>query len=112
MTKNTKPSYSSWLTSDLSDEISRINRLRAELSGERPMDEAKRRLELAHAGARYHAATAELMRRAKPFDAAAEARRAKTISYHTREAERFLALALGIELPAGVPLPAFDARVS
>ncbi|WP_353979417.1 hypothetical protein [Salinicola endophyticus] len=112
MTKTITPSYSSWLTSDLSDEIYRLTRQRAELASEKPMDEAKRRLELAHTGARYHAATAELMSRAEPFDDDARARRDKTIAFHLSESARFHALALGTEMLPNAPLPTFDARVS
>ncbi|GHB30708.1 hypothetical protein [Salinicola rhizosphaerae] len=93
----TLPDYSNWSTADLNDEATRQDKNRRTLAGETLIDESTRRVRIAKAGARYHAACAVLVARAEPFDAEAKQRAARTLEYHRRETKRFIAVQLGCE---------------
>ncbi|WP_251976744.1 hypothetical protein [Salinicola avicenniae] len=93
----TLPDYSSWSTADLNDEATRQDKNRRTLAGETLIDESTRRVRIAKAGARYHAACAVLVERAEPFDSEAKQRAARTLEYHRRETKRFLAIQVGCD---------------
>lgn len=90
------PDYSSWKRDDLLDETRKQATIQAKLSGE-PGDENARRIKIATAGARHHAAYLALLELTEPFDKDAAARVEKAKAWNRQERDRYSAIALGTE---------------
>lgn len=90
------PDYLSWTRDDLLDETHKQASIQARLSGE-PGDANARRVKIATAGARYHAAMLALLVLTEPFDTDAAGRIEQAKAWHRAERERYYAIALGTE---------------
>lgn len=90
------PDYSSWTRDDLLDETHKQASNQARLSGE-PGDANARRVKIATAGSRYHAAMLALLELTEPFDPAAAARVEKAKAWNRSERDRYYAVALGTQ---------------
>lgn len=91
------PDYSSWTRDDLLDETHKQASIQAKLSGEEGTDVHARRMKIATAGARYHAAMLALLDLTEAFDDAAGLRAGKAKAWHRSEKSRYYAIALGTE---------------
>ncbi|MDH4572443.1 hypothetical protein [Salinicola acroporae] len=90
------PDYSQWTRDALLDETHKQASIQAKLSGE-PGDANARRVKIATAGARYHAAMLALLELTEPFDKEAAARVEKAKAWNRKERDRYFSVALGTE---------------